>query len=201
VGTTGTATRDQDLAIARRAADGDRGAQRELFMAQRRSVHHTLYRILGSNRDIEDLVQDAFIEIFRALPSFRGDSSLGRWCQTITTRIAYLAISRRKPATIELALVEDFVADGTPDAHRVAHAREAARRLYAALDHLDPHKRVAFALAVIDGLSLRDVAELTGTTTFAVKTRVWRGRRELYKRAQNDPVLRDYLGALDGGVR
>jgi RNA polymerase sigma-70 factor (ECF subfamily) len=201
VGLTVTAARDQDLAIARRAADGDRSAQRELFMAQRRAVHHTLYRILGSNRDIEDLVQDAFIEIFRALPTFRGDSSLGRWCQTITTRIAYLAISRRKPATLELSLVEDIVPDASPDAARVAHAREAARRLYVALDQLDSHKRIAFALAVIDGLSLRDVAELTGTTTFAVKTRVWRGRRELYKRAQNDPVLRDYLGALDGGNR
>ncbi|MEO7033893.1 MAG: RNA polymerase sigma factor [Polyangiaceae bacterium] len=196
-----SAARDEDLAIARRAAGGDRVAQRALFVALRRAVHHTLYRILGSNRDIEDLVQDAFIEIFRALPTFRGDSTLSRWCQTITTRIAYLAISRRRPATIELTLVEDVVADGSPDAHRVALARDAARRLYAALDHLDPHKRVAFALAVIDGLSLREVAELTGSSTFAVKTRVWRGRRELYKRAQNDPVLREYLGALDGGDR
>ncbi len=201
MGTSVTAAREHDVEIARRAADGDRAAQRELFQAQRRSVHHTLFRILGSNRDIEDLVQDAFIEIFRALPSFRGDSTLARWCQTITTRVAYLAISRRKPATVELGLVEEVVADPSPDAARVAHARDAARRLYAALDRLDAKKRIAFALAVIDGLPLREVAKLTESSTFATKTRVWRARREIDKRAQNDPVLREYLGALDGGDR
>ena len=89
--------REHDLALARRAAAGDRAAQRDLFHAQRASVHHTLFRILGSNRDLEDLLQDAFLEIFRALGSFRGDSTLARWCQTIATRTAFLAISRRKP--------------------------------------------------------------------------------------------------------
>src|SRR5690242_257802 len=91
------AARADDLALARRAAEGDRGAQRELFLAQRAAVHHTLFRILGSNRELEDLIQDAFVEIFRALPSFRGDSTLGRWCQTIATRVAFLTISRRRP--------------------------------------------------------------------------------------------------------
>jgi RNA polymerase sigma-70 factor (ECF subfamily) len=199
VGTAVTALRSQDLALAQRAADGDRAAQRELFGAQKLSVHHTLYRILGSNRELEDLLQDAFLEIFRALPSFRGDSSLSRWCQTIATRIAYLSIGRRRPQAVELELVENEVVDKDPDAHRVAQAREAARRLYAALDKLDPKQRIAFALAVIDGLSLAEVAELTESSLVAVKTRVWRARRELVKRAQKDPVLKGYLSELDGG--
>ena len=164
------------------------------------SVHHTLYRILGANRDLEDLLQDAFLEIFRALPSFRGDSSLGRWCQTIATRTAYLAISRRKPASVDLELVEDVVDSGDPDAARVAHARQAARRLYAALDKLDPKHRIAFALAVIDGLSLAEVADMTDSSVVAVKTRVWRARRELMKRASKDPILSGYLTDLGGGA-
>jgi RNA polymerase sigma-70 factor (ECF subfamily) len=192
--------RGHDAALARRAAGGDRAAQRELFLAQRAAVHHTLFRILGSNRDLEDLVQDAFLEIFRALPSFRGDSTLSTWCRTIATRVAYAAIARRKPATVELALVEDVVAGDDPDLRRVAHAREAARRLYAALDHLDARQRIAFAFAVIDGLPLAEVAQLTDSTIFATKTRVWRARRELVKRAHRDPILRDYLADLDGGV-
>jgi RNA polymerase sigma-70 factor, ECF subfamily len=106
VGTASTAVREHDLELARRAAGGDRVAQRELFMAQRHAVHHALFRILGSNRDLEDLIQDAFVEIFRALGSFRGDSTLGRWCQTIATRTAYLAISRRKPPAVELSLID-----------------------------------------------------------------------------------------------
>jgi RNA polymerase sigma-70 factor (ECF subfamily) len=200
VGQAIQAVRDQDLALARRAAEGDRAAQRELFQGQRTPVHHTLYRILGANRDIEDLVQDAFLEIFRALPSFRGDSTLTRWCQTIATRIAYLSISRRKPTPIDLELVEDFIAHDDPDAHRLAQAREAARRLYTALERLDPKHRIAFALAAIDGLSLAEVAQLTESSTVAVKTRVWRARRELLKRAKKDPVLQGYLQELGGGA-
>jgi RNA polymerase sigma-70 factor (ECF subfamily) len=194
------AVRDHDRDLARRAASGDRGAQRELFQAQRGSVHHALFRILGSNRDLEDLIQDAFLEIFRALPSFRGESTLSRWCQTIATRIAYLAISRRRPQPVDLALVEEIIADDV-DTQRQAMMREATRRLYAALDRIEVKQRVAFALAVIDGRSLAEVAELTESTVIAVKTRVWRARKDLMKRASKDAVLSSYLSELGGGTK
>jgi RNA polymerase sigma-70 factor (ECF subfamily) len=174
-------------------------AQRELFVAQRANVHRAMFRILGSNRDLEDLLQDAFIEIYRALPSFRGDSTLARWCQTIAVRIAYLAISRRRPPAVDLALVEDIVPGGA-DVQRSLLAREAARRLYAALDRIEPKQRVAFALAAIDGRSLAEVAALTDSTLFAVKTRVWRARRELVRRASKDALLSAYLHEFQGGV-
>lgn len=193
-----SAAREHDVALARRAAGGDRAAQRELFLAQRANVHRALFRILGSNRELEDLLQDAFIEIFRALPSFRGDSTLNRWCQTIAVRVAYLMISRRRPPAVELSLVEDIVASDV-DVRRHAQVREAARRLYSALDRIEAKQRIAFALAVIDGKPLAEVAALTETTSFAVKTRVWRARRELMKRAARDAVLAAYLDELQGG--
>jgi RNA polymerase sigma-70 factor, ECF subfamily len=203
-GTTGAApapvpdTRAPDLELARRAAAGDRGALRAVFVEQRPAVHRVLFRILGSNRDLEDLLQDAFVEILRALPSFRGDSSLGRWCQTIAIRVAYLAISRRRPPGVDLALVEDSVADGT-DVQRDVEVREAARRLYAALDRIEAKQRIAFVLAVLDGNSLAEVAELTESSRFAVKTRIWRARRELLRRAKKDAVLSAYLRDLQAG--
>jgi RNA polymerase sigma-70 factor (ECF subfamily) len=199
VGFPASAAREHDLELARRAASGERVAQRELFLEQRTSVHRALYRILGSNRDLEDLLQDAFIEIFRALPSFRGDSTLGRWCQTIAVRIAYLTISRRRPPAVDLALVEESVANDV-DVRRHVQVREATRRLYAALDRIEAKQRIAFALAVIDGKSLTEVADLTETSMFAVKTRVWRARRELMRRANKDAVLSAYLDELQGGV-
>jgi len=194
-----SASRAHDLELAQRAASGERSAQRAVFLAHRANVHRVLFRILGSNREVEDLLQDAFIEIFRALPSFRGDSTLGRWCQTIATRIAYLAISRRRPPTVDLALVEDSVAGGV-DVLRQIQVREAALRLYAALARIEPKQRVAFALAVIDGKSLSEVAALTESSVFAVKTRVWRARRDLMRRAGKDAVLAAYLEELQGGT-
>jgi len=198
VGASVSATREHDLELARRSASGDRGAQRELFLEQRATVHRALYRILGSNRELEDLLQDTFIEIFRAVHSFRGDSSLGRWCQTIAIRVAYLAISKRRPPAVELALVEDTVASDA-DVRRHVQVREAARRLYVALDRIEAKQRIAFALATIDGKSLAEVAELTHSSVFAVKTRVWRARRELMRRASKDAALAAYLQDLEGG--
>lgn len=194
-----SAAREHDLALAQRAADGDRASQRELFQRLKNAVHHTLYRILGSNRDLEDLVQDAFLEIFRALPSFRGDSTLTRWSQTIATRTAYLSIQKRKPTAVDLDVVEEEIVDRDPDQHRVALAKQAAKRLYIALEKLDPKMRIAFALHAIDGLPLAEVAELTESSLVATKTRVWRARRDLMKRAQKDPVLASYLADLGGG--
>jgi RNA polymerase sigma-70 factor (ECF subfamily) len=200
VGTAPATVREHDLDLAQRASSGDREAQRQLFMAQRASVHHALFRILGSNRDLEDLIQDAFLEIFRALHSFRGDSTLSRWCQTIATRSAYLSISRRRPAAVDLSLIEDVLPSGA-DTRRQVQMRVAARRLYAALDRLDPKQRIAFALAVIDGRSLAEVAQLTDASVVAVKTRVWRARKDLLKRAAKDEVLASYLAELEGGER
>ena len=198
VGFPASAAREHDLELARRAASGDRAAQRDLFLEQRANVHRALFRILGGNREIEDLLQDSFIEIFRALPSFRGDSTLGRWCQTIAVRVAYLAIARRRPPTVELALVEETVPSDA-DVRRHVQVREATRRLYAALDRIEAKQRIAFALAAIDGKSLAEVAELTHSSVFAVKTRVWRARRELMRRAGKDAALSAYLQDLEGG--
>jgi DNA-directed RNA polymerase specialized sigma24 family protein len=63
---------------------------------------------------------------------------------------------------------------------------------------VDPKQRVAFALAVIDGRPLAEVAEMTDSSVVAVKTRVWRARKDLMKRAARDPVLAQYVSELSG---
>lgn len=187
--------RSADRTLAERAAHGDRHAQRELFLAHRRAVHHVLFRVLGSNRDMEDLVQDAFIQIFRSIGSYRGDSSLARWCCTIAMRTAYGAIDKRRRTPSGDDSAAELEDHGPPMAERLdVHA--AAARLYRALERIDDKHRVAFALAVLDERPLQEVAELTEASVSAVKTRVFRARKELLRRAAKDPVLSAYLGQL-----
>lgn len=181
-----------DLELARRCAAGDATAQRQLFRDTRGNVHNTLYRILGSNRDMEDLVQEVFIEVFRSVGRFRGEAKLTTWISRITTRVALGHISRRKPAPQSLEAVAE-VDGGAPDAARLLEVREAARRLYAALDRVAPARRIAFALHVIDGLPLREVADMTDSSLVATKSRVWRARREIERRAEKDPLLAGFL--------
>jgi RNA polymerase sigma-70 factor, ECF subfamily len=187
---------DQDLDLASRCAAGERVAQKQLFDEHRSRVHATLYRILGSNRDMEDLVQESFLQVFRSIAGYRGDARLSTWISRISARVAYTYISRRPLPTVTLESVPDTPA-GDPGAERHAIAREAARRLYGVLDRIDAKQRIAFALHVIDGRSLREVAEITDATVVAVKTRVWRARKEVARRAKNDPLLASYLDSKE----
>jgi RNA polymerase sigma-70 factor, ECF subfamily len=183
-----------DLELARRCAGGDITAQRQLFREHRSRVHRTLYRILGSNLDMEDLVQDTFVEVFRSLDHFRGEAKLSTWIARITTRVALHHIGRRRPPAQSLDATALEVSAGAPSAEQIALVREAAARLYQALDRIDPVQRVAFALHVVEGLPLREVAEITDSSLVATKTRVWRARREIERRARRDPLLAAFVG-------
>jgi RNA polymerase sigma-70 factor (ECF subfamily) len=186
------ASRDMDLAA--RCVSGDAAAQRELFEREHRHVHATLYRVVGSNLDMEDLVQDTFSEVYRSLKGFRGEASLRTWIDRCTVRVAYAYFARR-PRALRLALVSGAELASHPSAEAQILAREATRRLYAELARLDPRMRLAFTLHVIDGRALKEVAALMESSLVATKSRVWRARRTLEERARKDAVLADFLTA------
>jgi RNA polymerase sigma-70 factor (ECF subfamily) len=110
-------------------------------------------------------------------------------------RAAYAAIDRRRRAPSGNDEAADLH-DDRPSAAEQLEVRLAAGRLYRALERIDDKHRVAFALAVIDERPLQEVAELTESSVSAVKTRVFRARKELLRRAAKDPVLATYLGQL-----
>jgi RNA polymerase sigma-70 factor, ECF subfamily len=182
-----------DLTLAQRCVAGDRSAQRALFQRDVRRVHATLYRILGSNGSIDDLVQESFLEIFRSLKNFRGESALATWSDRCTVRVAYGYLSSKRKRLPQLEIVSEVPA-GDPNAEERAIARQAAHRLYAELEHLEPTQRLAFTLHAIDGRRLEEVAQLMEATLVATKSRVWRARQALEKRARRDPLLAEYLG-------
>lgn len=187
-----------DVELARRCVAGDCAAQRDFFHRERRHVHATLYRVLGSNSDIDDLVQDAFLEIFRSMPSFRGDATLSTWLDRITVRVAYAYIARKRPDTARLSLIPDLPA-GDPSAEERVLAREAARRLYAVLDGVEARQRVAYTLHVIDGRPLTEVARIMESSVVLTKVRAWRAARTVEKRARRDPLLARFLGDAGRG--
>lgn len=189
---TEPALRADDADLAERCARGDRTAQRALFQQTRAAVHRTLFRVLGSNQEIEDLLQETYLAVFRSIGSYGGRSSLLTWCCSIAAHTA-ISFLRRRRATPVATIDGPSLA---PGADRVLRARVAVTRLYAALDRIDPVQRTAFALAVVDGRPLAEVAVLTDASLSAVKTQVWRARKALDKRAANDPVLSEYIAEL-----
>ncbi len=180
-----------DLMLVDRCLDGEDAAARELFRRYQRRVHATLYRILGSNRDMDDLLQESFIQVFKSLRGFRGEARLSTWIDRITVRVAYRYIAKKKPAALTTELPDLPSAEAPAD--RRALAREGVRRLYAALAELPPAGRVAFALFELDGRSVAEVASAVGASVTATKLRIWRARRALEKRAARDPILSQFL--------
>jgi len=186
-----------DLEVARRCVSGDRNAQREFFQRERHRVHAILYRIVGSNSDMEDLVQDAFIQIFRSMASFRGEASLATWLDRVAVRTAYSYLTKRRNEAVRLTVVPEPVST-EPGADQRLITREATRRLYAALDKLPAPQRVAFTLHVVDGRTLKDVALAMSATVAATKVRVWRAWKAVHGAARRDPLIAELLGTDKG---
>jgi RNA polymerase sigma-70 factor (ECF subfamily) len=162
-----------------------------LFERERLHVHRLLYRVVGSNTHMDDLLQDTFLEVFRSLPRFRGDSSLRTWIHSCAVRVAY-AHFRKKSRLPVLEPVQD-VSSGAPSPEERTARREAVRRLYAELDRLEPRQRMAFTLFALEGRTLREIAEIMESTLATAKIRTWRARRTLAGRAQKDPLLSEFL--------
>ena len=181
-----------DLMLVDRCLEGEQAAARELFRAHQGRVHSTLYRVLGGNRDMDDLLQETFIQVFRSLRSFRGEARLATWIDRIAARVAYRYLARRK-AEVPTVVLEDAADVGVEAAER-ALAREGVRRLYAALGELGAASRLAFALHEIDGRSVAEVARCVGSSVTATKLRIWRARRALDRLAAGDAVLAEFLG-------
>jgi RNA polymerase sigma-70 factor (ECF subfamily) len=180
----------EEGSLVARSIAGDPSAQRELFRRERRKVHATLYRILGSNLSMDDLIQEVFIEVFKSLHTFRGEALLSTWIDRCTAHIALSYLRKKRPKLIELG--EDTVSTASSPEESVL-LREAARRLYAELDQMDPTLRLAITLHVIDGRPVAEVASMMEASVVATKTRVWRARRHLQSRARRDPSLAVFL--------
>lgn len=182
-----------DVDLARQCVSGDRAAQKRVFQEQRQRVHRVLYRVLGANSEIDDLVQEALLEVFRSLPTFRGDALLSTWVERITVRVAYGYMARRRGEVVRLSLVPE-PASGDASAEDRALAREAARRLYTLLDQVEVKQRIAYTLHVIDGRPLADVAVMMDASVVTTKVRAWRVARFVEKRAKHDPLLSRFVG-------
>lgn len=193
----------EDVVLVDRCLTGEAAATRELFRRHRSRVHACLFRVLGSNHDMDDLLQDAFLQVFQSLRSWRAEASLATWIDRVAVRCAYRYLSQRRRRIATEPLDDDAspapASPGTGPGARRQLARDGVARLYAALDQLSPAARLAFTLHEIDGRSLAEAARLIGSSLTATKLRVWRARKRIEAAAAADPVLREFIEPSAGG--
>ena len=172
---------DPDAALVARWRAGDPDAFAVIYRLHAAPVYRRLTRILGPITEREDLTQDVFLNVYRALTSFRGDAALATIIQRIAINIAcdHLRRQRRRPATqLPAAFFEELVAPGTPP-DRIAQVREELARVFACLAKIKPKKRIALLLRVVDGLGFDEIGVLVDASPETVAKRVQHGQREL----------------------
>jgi len=145
---------------------------------------------------MDDLLQEAFLQVFQSLRGWRAEASLATWIDRVSVRVAYRYLSQRSRRIVtDPMIIDDDSVPGIDDgpSPRRQLAREGVRRLYAVLDELSPAARLAFTLHEIDGRTIAETAELVGSSMTATKLRVWRARKRIEAAAAGDPVLGEFL--------
>lgn len=166
---------DPDLAQALRSGDPD--AFRQLVETETTAVFRTCYRILGRVDEAEDAAQDAFIQAFRALGTYRGDGPPGAWLARIATREAWRRAGRSKRRVV--AELNDAGPLFPPDPLSEAVAAEQREDVRLAVADLpDPYREVV-ALRFFSELSIADIAAATSRPEGTIKAQLHRGLQRL----------------------
>jgi RNA polymerase sigma-70 factor (ECF subfamily) len=144
-------------------------------------------RHLSNIADAEDAVQDALLSALTHVHQFRGQAKMSTWLTTIVVNSARMKL-RQRLAPVQLALdendgqhdlLEDVVSDTRPSPEEAYRKLEIAETLAHATSRLSPPLRITFQLRDVDGLSIRETADLLGVPTGTVKARLARARVRL----------------------
>jgi RNA polymerase sigma-70 factor (ECF subfamily) len=178
-----------DSALVAQAAAGETAAFEALVERHRNRVYGLALRMLNSEDDASEVVQETFISAYRNLTHFRGDAQFSSWVTRIAANHALMKLRHRKVVgAVEESLDEPhFNERGSlmeevapiPDAEASALNQELRGAIEAAAARLGDEYREVFVLRDLEGMSYEEIAELTSSSVPAVKSRLHRARLSL----------------------
>jgi RNA polymerase sigma-70 factor (ECF subfamily) len=163
-------------AAMERYAGGDDEAFSTLYDALAPRLHHFLVRQCRDDARAEDLLQQTMLQIHRARGRFLQGADVMPWAFAIARRLFIDSLRRGKkelPVDLDAAHGADLAASGAP-ADDLLHSKQMARAIERELARLPEAQRVAFELIKREGLSVKEAAEILGTTVTAIKLRAHR---------------------------
>lgn len=191
-----TTEREIDQQLVDRVQRGDKKAFELLVAKYQRKLMRLVSRLVRDPAEAEDVVQEAFIKAYRALPQFRGDSAFYTWLYRIGINTAknYLITQGRRAPTSTESDAEDAEtfedADGLRDINTpesLLATKQIARTVNTAMDTLPEELRVAITLREIEGLSYDEIAETMGCPIGTVRSRIFRAREAIAEKLR--PLL------------
>jgi RNA polymerase sigma-70 factor (ECF subfamily) len=186
----------EDFAFVKRAKSGDSAAYDELIRRYQERIYATVYHMTSNHEDANDLTQETFIKAYRALNSFKGDSSFYTWIYRIAVNKTINFLKTRKNR-VQMSLNDvDFNVENDPDLvalvsdktpRRDLNLTELQEKLNAAMQGLSEVHRMVVTLHDIQGLSHDEIAKIVGCNVGTVRSRLF------YARQQLQGTLADYL--------
>jgi RNA polymerase sigma-70 factor (ECF subfamily) len=195
--------KDSDSALVAATKRGDTQAFEELVLRHKRRALAVALRITNNREDAEDVAQESFHKAFLHLDAFQEKSRFSTWLTRIAMNEAFMLLRRRRgvfevlpesPDNDANFRSEAFV-DQSPNPEESCWRRERAGLLTEAINCLGPTIRGAILLRDIEERSVKETAQILGTSISAVKARVFQGRRKLRKSVHRG-LLR---GIYEGG--
>jgi RNA polymerase sigma-70 factor (ECF subfamily) len=176
---------DDQLLIAD-CLQGRSAAFGELVLRYQDRLFNTVYRLVGNTEDARDVVQDAFINAYQSLGSFKGDSLFFTWLYRIAVNTA-ISWKRKQRIVYRLQLGAAQQGFGrepadTSEGHQPSHALERAeeeRRVQDALNRLSPEHRTVLILKDLEGQKYEIMADVLGVPIGTIRSRLHRARLEL----------------------
>ena len=189
----GMVSRPSDAELVRRFKEGDREAYSEVVRRYQNRVFSMCLRWMGSRSIAEEVAQDVFLALFKALPRFRGDAQLSTWVYRVTVNhCKNRDLYRRRRAhgrhdSIHGSRDDDDApvrqyADEGPGTESRTHQSEASALLQEALNALDEDQRQIIVLRDVEDLSYEEIAEILELPKGTVKSRLHRARHELARK-------------------
>jgi len=185
--------------LVERAKNGDRAAFRELFRRHRADVARLVFRMLGTTSggaDVEDLVQEVFLQVHRSLADFKGQAKFSTWLHRVTVNVVLMCRRAARSRPVFAGEVSETEPDRglLPDEDTARkHRLEAFRRV---LDRLPEKKRTVFVLHEIEGLPPAEIATIVDAPVLTVRTRLFYARREICDLMRDEPTLADLAKKL-----
>lgn len=164
-----------DWAIIQRAVAGDERAMRQLWSQNAPHIDAVVRRLVGDPDQAADIAQEVWIQIFKALPTYRGDSQFGTWAHRIAVNRTLNALrSIRRLAKSETEIDEETAAvdNGSELSLLAASIEEAARQL-------SPGARTVFLMHDVEGYTHEEIASELGITPGGSKSQLFKARVKL----------------------
>jgi RNA polymerase sigma-70 factor, ECF subfamily len=171
-----------DFELTQAAATGDMGAFEEIYQRHHRRVYSICLRMLQNAYEAEDLTQDVFIQLYRKVGSFRGDSAFTTWLHRMTVNQVLMHFRKRNvkyEKTTEEGDTPDQVVAGTADPEKMPIVDKIA--LENAIDQLPSGYKNVFVLHDVEGFEHEEVARILGCSVGTSKSQLHKARLKLRK--------------------